>query len=403
MLPRAPITRRTFLSATAAAAVSAKLSPRTALSDSRILGANDRLRLGVIGLGGRGRYLMELLQGPDVEIVALCDVYQGALDAARARVTGPAPRTTGKYRELLDAPDVDAVVVATPDHWHAPITVEACDAGKDVYLEKPLAHTAEDGRAIVHAAQESGRIVQVGLQQRSGAHYREAKARYFDSGRIGRLGHVRTWWHGQNPRELDPSLNRRPDGLDWERFVGPAPARPFDPRQFHHWRNYADFGSGQVGDLFTHWVDVVQWYTGDTLPQAASTIGGILHFPDGRDWPDTVSLLVEYPGVWTCSFEASLAHGARGYGVEFLGTGGRLSIDRNRYTFTPVDGEPERGGLDHDITRDHTAEFVECLRGHTAPNASVLTSHRSTVISHLANQAYLRRERVTIDEVGQGG
>jgi predicted dehydrogenase len=396
-----PLTRRAFV-ATATAAAASAISPRAASSYARVRGANDRLRLGVIGAGGRGRYVMELLQGADVDAVALCDVFEGSLQEARARVTGPSPRLHRDHREVLDASDVDVVVIATPDHWHAPMAVDACRAGKDVYLEKPLAHTIDEGRAIVEAAEQTGRIVQVGLQQRSGSHYQEAKARYFDPGRIGRIGHVRTWWHGQNPRLLDPARDRRPPGLDWERFVGPASPRPFDPRQFYQWRNYAAFGEGQVGDLFTHWVDVVQWFMGDGLPKAASAMGGIYHFPDGRDWPDTVSVLVEYPGSWTCSFEASLAPGARGLGVEFLGTEGRLYIDRNRYTFTANSGETETGGVEHDITRDHVRNFVASVRARTVPNAPVLTSHRSTLISHLANLAYLRSSPVELGQAGQG-
>lgn len=381
------ISRRSFVTTAAAAAAGIAMQP--ASSYARILGANDRLRLGLIGAGDRGRYVMDLMQGEDVQVTAICDVFDHALQQARARVNGAAPRLLGDYRQLLDADDVDMVIIATPDHWHGPMAVDACRAGKDVYIEKPLAHSIEAGQAIVDAAAETGRIVQVGLQQRSGPHYQEAKARYFDTGRIGRVGHVRTWWHGQNPRELDPARDRRPEGLDWEGFVGPAPARPFDARQFYHWRNYADFGEGQVGDLFTHWVDVAHWYMGDELPRSASAIGGIYHFPDGRDWPDTVSVLLNYSARWTCSFEASLAPGAQGYGVEFLGTEGRLFIDRGRYTFTPREGEPENGREDHDVTSDHARNFVDCVRSRSEPNAPLLTSHQSTAASHMANAAWL--------------
>lgn len=394
--PRAPVSRRAFLGSLAAGAAAVHSAPASLWA--RVPGANDRLRLGVVGCGGRGRYVMQtLLKAPDVEVVALCDVHEGALREAQRLVPGSAPRLLRDHRALLDAADVDAVLVATPDHWHAPITVAACRAGKDVYLEKPLAHTIEEGREIVRAVRETGRVVQVGLQQRSGPHYREAKERYFDSRRIGTVGHVRTWWHGQNPRLLDPARNRRPEGLDWEGWLGPAPARPFDARRFYQWRNFADYGEGQVGDLFTHWVDVVQWFVGEDLPRAASAVGGVLHYPDGRDWPDSVGLLVEYPGGWTCSFEASLAPGARGYGIELLGTEGRLFIDRNRYTFTPDSGPAETGGVDHDITLEHAADFVRAVRDRSAPSSPVLAAHRSTLTSHLANLAYLRRGRVELD------
>jgi predicted dehydrogenase len=246
-------------------------------------------------------------------------------------------------------------------------------------------------------------VVQIGLQQRSGPHYIEAKQKYFDSGRIGKVGHVRTWWHGQNPRALNPALERRPEGLDWEGFVGPAPARPFNPRQFYQWRNYADFGEGQVGDLFTHWVDVVHWFVGEDLPVAASTIGGTFHFPDGRDWPDTVSLLLEYPGGWTCSFDASLAPGASGFGTEFFGSNGRLFIDRNRYTFTPSGSgaTPETSTIERDITIDHAKNFVNAVRTRGTPPSGVVSAHHSTIASHLANLAYLRKQRVTFDPAAE--
>jgi len=395
---RQPLSRRAFLASAAGTATA--LASRPASLWARVPGANDRLRIGVIGAGGRGRYVTRtMLKEPGVEVVALADVFEGSLQEARKLATGGAPRIHRDYRRLLEDREVDAVVIGSPDHWHAPMAIDAVRAGKDVYLEKPLAHTIEEGRAIVRAARESGRIVQVGLQQRSGPHYQQAKREYFDSGRIGKVGYVRTWWHGQNPRLLDPARDRRPEGLDWEAFVGPAPKRPFSARQFYQWRNYADFGEGQVGDLFTHWVDVVHWFMGEELPKAASTIGGIYHYPDGRDWPDTVSLLLEYPGGWTCSFEASLAPGARGYGIEFLGTQGRLFIDRNRYTWTPEGSgaKPETAGVDHDITLDHTRNFVHSVRTRTPPASDVLAAHRSTLASHLANQAYLRKARVELD------
>ena len=391
------LSRRTFLS-TAAGAGMAAVFPAT--SRARAQGANDRLRVGVIGAGGRGRYVMQLLQRqPGVEIVALCDVFQGSLAEARKLVTTAGPRMLGDHRELLDDRTVDAVLIATPDHWHAPMTIDAVRAGKDVYLEKPIAHSIEEGRAIVRAAAESGRVVQVGLQQRSGPHYVQAKQAFFDSGRIGEVGHVRTWWHGQNPRALNPALDRRPDGLDWERFVGPARAQPFNPRRFYQWRNYADFGEGQVGDLFTHWVDVVHWFVGESLPSAASAIGGVFHFPDGRDWPDTVSLLLEYPGGWSCAFEASLAPGASGWGTEFFGTGGRLFIDRNRYTFTPAgsNATPETRQIEGDITTDHVRDFVESVRTRRKPSSDPLSAHHSALASHLANLSYTRKERVVFD------
>jgi predicted dehydrogenase len=300
---------------------------------------------------------------------------------------------------------VDAVVIGTPDHWHARMVVDALRAGKDVYVEKPLAHTIEEGRSIVRAAKETGRVVQVGLQQRSGPHYQRAKREYFDSGRMGKVGYVRTWWNGNASRLLDPAQNRRPEGLDWEAWQGPARRRPFQARYFYQWRQYAAYGEGMVGDLFTHWVDVVHWYMGEDLPKAATAMGGIHHFPDGRDWPDHVHLLLEYPGGWHCSYEGSIAPGARGAGIEFNGTGGRLLIDRGQYTFTPAEqnATPETVRFTGDQTVEHVQNFLASVRARSAPNSDALSGHRSTLAAHLGNLAYLRRRRVELDARAEAG
>lgn len=401
--PDAPLSRRAFVaqSAGAAAAVAAGSVLPAALPAAawaRVPGANARLRLGVIGTGGRGRDVMGAFQRqPDVDVVALNDVWDVAANEARAKAGTQAAVLTD-YRRLLDRKDVDAVLIATPDHWHAPMAVDACAAGKDVYIEKPLTHRAEEGHAIARAVREHRRVMQVGLQQRSGAHYLRAKREYFDSGRIGKVAYVRTWWHGNTYHLRKPTFTAQPAGLDWRQWVGPARMRPFDALQFWNWRSYFDFGGGTITDLFTHWIDVAHMFLGDDLPASAAAAGGIYQYKDGRTAPDTVNLLLEYPREWTASFDATLVPGARGEGLEFVGTGGSLLIDRAQYTFTPPGREPPvTVRAEGDLTDAHVRNFLDCVASRRAPNSDVVGGHRSALASHLGKQAYLEKRRVAFD------
>ncbi len=247
----------------------------TAASYSRIMGANDRMNLGAIGVGGRAQTdLAQFQQDKTVNIAALCDVY--AVNIDKTLTKAPGAKTFTDHRKLLDMKEVDIVLIATPDHWHAPITIDALNAGKDVYVEKPLTLKPEDGPPIVKAARVNNRICQVGMQQRSGIHYLKAKAEYFDSGKLGKVTLARTWWHG-NTYHLRRKLprnpgNMQPSNLDWAHFLGPVKWRDCDPQQYCNWRAYLDFGGGQVTDLFTHWIDVVHMFMGnqDTPKSRAS-------------------------------------------------------------------------------------------------------------------------------------
>jgi predicted dehydrogenase len=376
------------------------LAAGTALAASRVLGANDRVRLAVIGSGNRARSVMGLfMKNPTVEVVALCDVWDEAVGQAQKMLPAKAAESTD-YRALLDRKDVDAVLIGTPDHWHAQMCIDACKAGKDVYVEKPLTLTPEEGPDIIKAARQSHRVMQVGMQQRSGEHYARAKAEYFDSGRIGKVTMARTWWHGNGWHLRKPPFTDKPAGLDWKAFVGPRPARPWNAHQFWNWRAYLDFGGGQITDLFTHWIDVVHWFMQEDLPAAAVASGGVYHYKDGRTAPDTINVLLEYPGQWTATFEATLAPGARGAAIEFCGAEGRLMITRGGYTFTPVKGDPEqvqvegRGDL---MTLAHVENFLSCMRTRNRPTGDVEIGHRSALASHLGNIACVQKRRISME------
>jgi predicted dehydrogenase len=397
-MPSALPPRRAFLRAAAQAA-----TVWTASSYSRILGANEKINLGLIGAGSRGRGVMgSFIKTGGVNVTAVCDVYAQMIDLAQK--AAPTAKGFADYRKLLEQKDVDAVLIGTPDHWHATNAIDALNAGKDVYVEKPLTRTIEEGPLIVKAARVNERVCQVGLQQRSGAHYIEAKQKYFDTNALGRITLVRTWWHGNtyHLRKAPESLQTRPSNLDWARFLGPVKWRDWDPQQFWNWRAYLDFGGGQVTDLFTHWIDVVHMFLGRDIPTSGVAAGGVYHYKDGRTAPDTINVLLEYGGDYTVTFEATLAPGIRGEAIEFCGTEGRLWISRARYEFTPAGRNAvpiEVKGPGYDFTLDHVRNFLDCVKSRQRPNCDVLDGHRSAQASHLGNISYVQKRRLNFDPV----
>jgi len=394
-------TRRELLRGTALAI--------TAASYSRIKGANDRMNLGVIGTGERAQFDMSQFQlHQEVNVAALCDVYAVNLDKAKGKA--PNATTFKDHRKLLEMKEVDMCLIGTPDHWHAPIAIDALNAGKDVYVEKPLTLKPEDGPPIVKAARVNNRVCQVGMQQRSGAHYLKAKAEYFDTGKLGKITLARTWWHGNgyHLRKAPPELATQPSNLDWAHFLGPLKWRDWDPQQYWNWRAYLDFGGGQVTDLFTHWIDVVHMFMGVDNPKSAQAAGGVYNYKDGRTAPDTINVLLEYPSEFTATFEATLAPGVTGAAIEMCGTEGRLLIDRQHYEFWPKGGKGvtptieqavKREGTNDGLTYDHVANFLSCVKSRQKPNGDVYIGHRSAQASHLGNISYIQKRRIDFDPV----
>jgi predicted dehydrogenase len=387
------VPRRAFLRSVTAA---------TALSYSRVLGANDRVQLGMIGCGERGRSDMgKFIKAGNTDVVALCDIYGAQID--RAKQDAPNARSFTDHRALLALKDVDVVLIAVPDHWHAAIAIDALNAGKDVYVEKPLTLKIEEGPVIVKAARLNNRICQVGMQQRSGKHYLEAKQLYMDTGKLGKITLARTWWHGNSYhlRKAPASLQTQPANLDWAHFLGPLKWRDWDPQQYWNWRAYLDFGGGQVTDLFTHWIDVVHMFMGQDNPVSASAAGGVYHYKDGRTAPDTINVLLEYPSQFTATFEATLAPGATGDAIEMCGTQGRLWIDRSRYEFHPPGRNAQATVVQasSDLDLDHVQNFLECVHSRKLPNGDVLIGHRSAQASHLGNISYIQKRRIDFDPV----
>ncbi len=372
----------------------------TASSYAKILGANDKITLGLIGAGGRGQSVMgTFIKTNQVNVTAVCDVFSERID--KAQTAAPGAKGFGDHRKLLETKGIDAVLIATPDHWHTQVAIDALNAGKDVYVEKPLTLTIEEGPRIVKAARINDRVCQVGMQQRSGQHYIQAREEIVKAGKLGKVTLARTWWHGNGAHlmKAPPRMATLPSNLDWARFLGPVKWREYDPQQFWNFRAYLDFGGGQVTDLFTHWIDVVHMMLGEDNPISGVAAGGVYHYKDGRTAPDTVNVLLEYPTGWTATFEGTLAPGITGAGVEICGTEGKLWITRGRYEFTPAGrgAQPTVVQSPREQTIDHVENFLDCCRTRKRPNGDVYIGHRSAAASHLGNISYVQKRRLRYD------
>jgi predicted dehydrogenase len=377
------------------------LGAATAAASLRVLGANDRIRLSIIGSGSRGQYLMRRAnEVGNVDWVAAADIWDLRCDQAE-QVAGAKVEKYKDYRRLLERKDIDGVIVGTFDHVHAQITVDACRAGKDVFVEKPMTSLPMQGHEVVRAVRETKRIVQVGVQQRSTPHFIEAKKRFFESGLIGQVNMVRTIWNA-NSGYLTPvptGMERKPEGLDWEACLAWLPKIPWDPKRYFNRFAYWDFSTGgQSGGLFVHMVDVVHWYLGLTRPSAAVASGGIYRYDDGRDTPDNFNMILEYPEKLNVSFEATITDmiPTGSALIVFMGSGGRLEIFRHGYKFLPAKENAQLGEINSGSTQDsHMGNWLECMRSRKEPKANVVDGHYGAMACHIGNIAYREKRRVT--------
>ena len=371
----------------------------TALSYSRVLGANDRVQFGLIGCGERGLYVASLFQkNAEVDVRAVCDVFGDRTAKAVAQAAGAQP--FADHRRLLEINGLDAVLIATPDHWHKAIAIDALNAGKDVYVEKPLTRLREEGPEIVRAARVNDRVCQVGMQQRSGEVYLEARERFVRSGLLGKISHVDCVWHGGANRTLPAEPAQKPANLDWVRFLGPLKYRDWNPAQYLDFRAFLDFGGGKLTDFGAHWIDVAHMFMDQDGPLSAVAACGVYYDQrDGRTAPDTISALFEYPGGFTVSFISLAVDNGPAYKVEFLGANGRLLVDRNHYEFRAAEkgAEPVIQRFPGDITTQHVRNFLDCCRSRKLPNADVYIGHRAAQAALLANQSYLEKRRIRFD------
>ena len=393
--------RREFLKGSALAAAGATVF--SGLAPARALGANDRIRVGVLGSGHRARYVMELFQKvPDFELVAVCDVYAPAR-AKALEVAGPSAQAYSDYREVLDRKDIDAVLIGSPDHWHKQMLIDAVNAGKDAYLEKPICHSIEEGAEMVRVVDGSQRVVQTGTQQRSWAHWKLGKE-IVASGRLGKITMVHTYWY-QNYLGERPFSKIDPAELDWKRFLGDAPDQPFTEEKFRWWRWYWDFGGGILTDLLTHWIDVIQWYMDQPAPKTATTVGDLYRMK----WqcPDTLTAVYEYPGDFMVTFTGSINSSVDDGGIEFCGSDATLKIDRSHLAVYPEGARPVPGWLapepelfmrsEHDGTLDNVINFADCMRSRKSPNAHIHAGFEAARTSWIGNIALKRGLKVAWD------
>jgi len=360
----------------------------TALASTRVIGANDTLRIGVIGAGGRmGGLLSAADQAGPYQIAAVSDVYGPRREAVKARSNGIAS-THADYREVLEQ-KIDAVIIASPDHWHMRMAVEALASGKDVYLEKPVTHTLEEGATLTHAVRSSKQILQCGMQQRSWSHFRDA-VDLTQGGSLGRVPQVRTYWW-QNYHVFMATRPVDTQALDWKQWLGGAPEQAFSEEKFYRWRWFWNFGGGAMTDLFSHWIDVVHWAMKSDQPSEALMLGDKYIF-EQWDCPDTVQAALRYPG-FDVVYEGMMASSIDDGGLEFRGTEGTLKLNRSGFGVyhegVPAKDNPVvRAESFRDGAIGHMQNVFGCIKSRQEPNAPVETGVAAARAGHIANLAY---------------
>lgn len=380
-----PPNRRTFLIATGV----------TALASTRVLGANDTLRIGVVGAGGRMNNLLDAAdKAGNVQIAAVSDVYGPRRDAIKERSKGLAT-THGDYREVLQQP-LDAVFISSPDHWHVPMALDALAAGKDVYLEKPVTHAIEEGAALIAAVRSNKRILQCGMQQRSWSHFRDA-VDLIQGGSIGRVPQVRTyWWQNYQPGSSHKPVDTQ--ALDWKQWLGNAPLQSFSEEKFYRWRWFWNFGGGAMTDLCTHWIDVVHWAMKADTPRQVHMLGDKYVF-EQWDCPDTVQAAFRYPG-FDVIYEGMMASSIDDGGLEFRGTEGTLKLNRSGFSIyregvSSKDNPVVKADSFRDGTISHMQNFFDCIKSRKEPNAPVETGVAAARAGQIANLAYQRTGQIS--------
>jgi predicted dehydrogenase len=366
----------------------------TALASSRVLGANDTLRIGVIGAGGR---MGDLLNAADkagrYQIVAVSDVYGPRRDAIKERSNGIAT-THVDFHEVLQQ-EIDAVFIASPDHWHVRMAVDALAAGKDVYLEKPVTHTLEEGATLAGAVRSSKQILQCGMQQRSWSHFRDA-VELIQGGSLGRVPQVRTYWW-QNYQVFGARKPIDIQALDWKQWLGGAPDQPFSEEKFYRWRWFWNFGGGAMTDLFTHWIDVVHWAMKSDQPREVQMLADKYIF-EQWDCPDTVQAALRYPS-FDVAYEGMMASSIDDGGLEFRGTEATMKLNRGGFSIyhEGVSGRENpvlKADSFRDGTIDHMQNFFDCIKTRKEPNAPVETGVAAARAGQVANLAYRRNGQI---------
>ena len=388
----------------------------TALASQRVLGANDRIGVALIGCGGRGRGVTAYVPKiAGAEVRGVSDVYVPRREQA-AEQFGASAKAFKDYRDVLASKDIDAVVLGTPDHWHAPMTIEAVAAGKDVYVEKPVTHDLSEGDKLVKAVEDSSQVVATGTQQRSWKHFLEAK-QLIDEGVLGKITFVRCHWSQNYSRGGGASRARDVDlsQLDWEQWLGSAPKQPFDKVRFRFWRFFWDFGGGSITDLMTHWIDVIQWYMKSPRPHEVHA-AGTTYTQDWLEAPDTVTATMLFPEGYTAAYEGNMMFGLLGGGIVFRGDKAMMTLTRLGYDvyeegakpfeavslpepiyhFARSEDTPTLERIDGTGTLDNVTNWLECVRSRKTPNAHIRAGVEAAATSHWANKAMREKRVITV-------
>jgi len=393
-------------------------------------GANEKLNIGWIGVGTRGYAGLDWLNKAtpgEVAVTAICDTYTGYIARAKDRIQtiyGITPKAYDDYHDLLADKSIDAVFIMTPEHLHHDMTIAALRAGKNVYIEKPLAHTIEEGFDIVNEWKKSGKIVQVGTQNRSSSLYKKAKE-MVEQGIIGDVHYVRAFWY-RNSAPNDPAWryvippDANPQNTDWPKFLGPAPKRDWDPQRYFQWRLYWDYSGGISTDLLVHQTDIVNFVLNKTVPQSCMASGGIYRWTgktDDRDVPDTLSALYEYPDRFHINYSCYFGNVHYGYGEQFCGNEGTIEVlNRQDLHFYPEKyrnadasitsrAEVHLNGMkdfnETDGAINHFRNFIEAVRGHGTVIAPPTVGQQAAISGHMATLSFKHSKKVLWDDRGE--
>jgi predicted dehydrogenase len=391
------ISRRSFLGS---AALAAAVAP------------SDRVRIGLIGCGGISvADTNAFLAHPESEIAVVCDVDDERIartSARLAKLRGKTPEAVKDYRRVVDRKDIDVCLICTPDHWHALPTIAACQAGKDVYVEKPLATSIGEGRLMREAARKYGRVVQMGTHWRSGPHYREA-VEMVQAGKIGKVRQVRCWAYLDWVTDCGtPPDGPVPAGVDYDMWLGPAPARPFNKNRFHfNFRWFWDYAGGLMTDWGVHLINIALWAMGPEWPKSVVASGGKYALTDNTETPDTQIAVYDFPSytlIWEHQVQCGLGPDRREHGVAFTGTDATLIVDTSGWEViaepkkrTAVVEMKRRAVVDETVRAAHARNFLDCIRSRQAPVENLDLGHHVSAVAHLGNLALRSRSRIEWD------
>jgi predicted dehydrogenase len=406
--------RRQFIQHSATALVGAALTP---LSYSRLhagVSQNDKIQVALIGCRNMGFYnLKDHLKIAEVECAALCDVDENVLNEKAkeiATLTGKTPKLYRNYKQVIDDKEIDVVIIGTPDHWHCLPAVEACQAGKDVYVEKPLANSIAECQIMLKAARKYNRVVQVGQQQRSGQHWQDIVA-LVKSGKLGTIRKIKTWAYFDygkgGPRVADVPV---PPGVDYDMWLGPAPKRPFNQNRFHgSWRHFWDEGGGLMTDWGVHLLDIPLWAMDVTIPKSVSASGGIYAYPENFiETPDTLNVLYDF-GNFTLEWDhaGGLSKGlyGRNYGVAFIGNNGTLIVNREGWeVIAEMEGDKPKTEIiplqsaDKQDHEKHVRNFIESVKSRKMPACDIELGHNAALVAHMGNIAFRTGNKISWDK-----